>query len=91
MRSSDRGGSPSISGAAHGTDTPTDAPSGRSREPIVAEMPKSVSAGHPKSVVSTLAGLMSRCRIPARCAVSTADASRTPTRSTSATLIRSAR
>jgi hypothetical protein len=59
--------------------------------PVVAAMPKSVSAGHPKSVVRTFAGLMSRCRMPARCAVSTADASRMPMRSASATEMRSCR
>ena len=38
------------------------------------EMPKSPSAGSAKRDMRTLAGLTSRCRIPARCAVSSAPA-----------------
>ncbi len=49
------------------------------------EMPKSVSAGQPYALVSTLAGLMSRWRMPAAWAVATALARRTPVRSASAT------
>ena len=82
--------SANTSGAVHGMDMPTVPPDTDGIE-LCTEMPKSDSAGWPKSVVSTLAGLMSRCRMPARWAVSTAPASRTPIRSTSATLIRSAR
>ena len=54
-------------------------------------MPKSVSPGWPYWLTSTFAGLMSRWMMPARCAVSTALASWMPVRSTSSTLIRSAR
>ena len=87
-RTSPVGFSASSSGGDHGIDMPTAAPE---LNPVVSAIPKSVSAGQPKSVTSTLAGLMSRCRMPAWCAVSTAHASRTPMRSTSATLIRSVR
>ena len=82
------GTSASSSGGDHGMDMPTADPA---LQPVVAAIPKSVSAGQPKSVVRTLAGLMSRCRMPARCAVWTADASRIPIRSASATEIRSVR
>jgi hypothetical protein len=56
-----------------------------SSAPAVVAMPKSVRAGRLYSVTRMLAGLMSRCRMPARCAVSTAAATWTPTRSASAT------
>jgi len=63
---------------------------------ILPAMPKSVSPGIPYAFVRTLAGLMSRCRMPARCAVSTADPIWIPSRRVSSTLsgrdvIRSAR
>jgi hypothetical protein len=86
-RASPWGCAASSSGAAHGIDMPTAGPPAST----VAAMPKSDSTGRPKSLVSTLPGLMSRCRIPARCAVSTADASRTPSCSTSGTPNRSVR
>ena len=54
-------------------------------------MPKSVSPGAPYWLTRTLAGLMSRCVMPARCAVSTALASWMPIRSTSSTVNRSDR
>ena len=47
------------------------------------EMPKSASLGSPYRDISTLAGLTSRCRMPARCAVSSAPAICTPISSTS--------
>ena len=47
------------------------------------EMPKSPSAGSAKRDMRMLAGLTSRCRIPARCAVSSAPASSTPMSRTS--------
>jgi hypothetical protein len=86
-RSSPCGCAASSSGAAHGIDMPTAAPSASRGD----AMPKSDSTGRPKSLVSTLPGLMSRCTIPARCTVSTAAASRTPVSSTSATVNRSER
>ncbi|OLT11392.1 hypothetical protein BJF78_26795 [Pseudonocardia sp. CNS-139] len=46
-------------------------------------MPKSLSFGSRKRETRTLAGLRSRCRMPARCAVSSAPATVTATSSTS--------
>ena len=82
-----RGGSANDSGGDHGMDMP----SARAASSTVDEMPKSVSAGCPYSVTRMFAGLMSRCRIPARCAVSTAPAIWTAVRSASATESRSVR
>ncbi|KFD43907.1 hypothetical protein IU11_07330 [Cellulosimicrobium sp. MM] len=82
-----RGGSANDSGGDHGIDMP----SARAASSTVDEMPKSVSAGCPYSVTRMFAGLMSRCRIPARCAVSTAPAIWTAVRSASATGSRSVR
>jgi len=87
VRASAYGSEPNSSGADQGTDIP----SASATVSICAEMPKSVSADQPYSVTSTLAGLMSRCRMPARCAVSTALASRTPIRSASCTAMVSRR
>ena len=78
----------STSGGDHGTETPA---SGSSAWLTSAAIPKSVSAGVPYWLVSTLAGLMSRCSRPERCAVSTALASWMPIRSASATPRRSYR
>lgn len=77
------------SGGDHGREMPDTSSS--SSTPTIAEMPKSVSAGRPYSVRRTLAGLMSRWTMPARCAVSTAPATWMPMRRTSATGNRSRR
>ena len=100
-RTSGVGSSSNISGGDHGTDMPTAAlpvvpPVSPVRassvevcrgnsSSVVEEIPKSVSAGQPKSLVRMLAGLMSRCRMPAAWAVAIAPATRTPVLSTSAT------
>ena len=51
----------------------------------VPAMPKSVSAGSEYVVTRTLDGLMSRCRMPERCAVSMALASLMPVATASLT------
>src|SRR5699024_9171866 len=90
LLASTRGGSVKSSGGDQGIDIPC--VSSRSAAcPAAMEMPKSVSAGRLYSVTRMLAGLMSRWRMPARWAVSTAPAIWTPTRSASATVIRSLR
>lgn len=75
------GTSANDSGGDHGIDIPDASPVA----PVVDAMPKSVSAGRLYVVTRMFAGLMSRCSTPARCAVSTAPATWTPTRSASAT------
>jgi hypothetical protein len=54
------------------------APSAVSNPPVILAIPKSVSCGSPYSVSRMFAGLTSRCRVPRRCAVSSAPASFTP-------------
>ena len=80
MATPEPGWSLNDSGGDQGIDMPAD----DSSASAVVAMPKSVSAGRLYSVTRMLAGLMSRCRMPARCAVSTAAPTCTPTRSASA-------
>ena len=54
-----------------------------SKPPEIRAMPKSVNWGSPYSVSRMFPGLMSRCRVPARWAVSSAPATLMPSRSTS--------
>jgi hypothetical protein len=51
--------------------------------PVAREMPKSVILTVPSSLSSTLAGLMSRCTIPAACAATSAVATCVPIRAAS--------
>ena len=65
-----------ISGAAYGMDALI-RPSEVSKPPLTLAMPKSANSGSPNWEMSTFDGLTSRCRTPARCAVSSAPLSRT--------------
>ncbi len=77
------GGLPSSTSGAVNASDPVKAPVAVSKPPAMRAIPKSVSCGSPYSVTRMLAGLTSRCRVPARWAVSRAPASLTPTRTTS--------
>ena len=72
-----------ISGAAQGTDIATRSSSMLKKR--AEATPKSESTGDPVGVLRMFDGLISRCKIPARCTVSNAPAIRTETSSTSPT------
>jgi hypothetical protein len=76
------GGSPLRTSGAVNAGEPVKVPVAVLNPPEMWAIPKSLNAGSPYSVSKMFAGLTSRCTIPRRCAVSSAPAIFTPSRST---------